>query len=603
MICSVTVLLAACSPTQKADQWHGIEHIVVIFQENHSFDNIYGGWGEVNGQKINGIAQAPSDKRIQVGADGTPLACLLVIDKNLSSPSPLPTTCVDQAHPATQGTPPNVQPVNSHFTNTPFSIDEFIPPTATTCPTAGADDEVLNGTGTPGGCTGDLVHRFYQEQYQINGGHQNRYTAGSDAAGLTMGYYDTTKLPIYEYLHSAGAPPYQVADNFFQGAYGGSFLNHQFLVAAQAPVFPNADRSGLTTGCPTGTANCDLHSVVDTNGMPKGYPYYTPDGDVHDGMLTVAADPSGTCAPSFPGAPRTPAGTLCGDYAINTIQPFTQPFKPGTDVGKRLPLLTGDNIGDAMSEKGMSWKWYAGGWDNAAGNNGHDAAHPLGPGWSAGPTNAATGACAEPAPTPNAGKPAEYAVPAPGTVFPYCPGELFQFHHQPFGYFANYADGSPGRVDHLADEMQFRLDAARPDGLPQVGFIKPYGELNEHPGYASVTTGSAHLVDLIKAVVNGPNAASTLIVVTYDEFGGQWDHVPPPGTPDNPGPHDAYGPATRIPALLISPGLKPGVLKTQLDTSSILTTIEHRFAVRPMRQSNGQPLRDTKVADLWSAFS
>jgi phospholipase C len=50
------------------------------------------------------------------------------------------------------------------------------------------------------------VHRFYQEQYQLNGGLQNRYVTGVDAVGLTTGVYDTTTLPIYRYLHGRGAP-------------------------------------------------------------------------------------------------------------------------------------------------------------------------------------------------------------------------------------------------------------------------------------------------------------------------------------------------------------------------------------------------------------
>ena len=65
-----------------------------------------------------------------------------------------------------------------------------------------APNGVLKGSGLPGGCTRDLVHRFYQEQYQLNGGRQNRYVTGSDAVGLTMGHYDTRELPIYEYLHA-----------------------------------------------------------------------------------------------------------------------------------------------------------------------------------------------------------------------------------------------------------------------------------------------------------------------------------------------------------------------------------------------------------------
>ena len=99
-----------------------------------------------------------------------------------------------------------------------------------------APNGVLKDTegALPGGCTRDLVHRFYQEQYQIDGGKQDRYTTGSDAVGLTRAATRRPQLPIYRYLHSKGAPNYVVADRFFQGAFGGSFLNHQYLIAARA---------------------------------------------------------------------------------------------------------------------------------------------------------------------------------------------------------------------------------------------------------------------------------------------------------------------------------------------------------------------------------
>jgi phospholipase C len=73
-----------------------------------------------------------------------------------------------------------------------------------------------------------------------------------------------------------------------------------------------------------------------------------------------------------------------------------------------------------------------------------------------------------------------------------------------------------------------------------------YGAENEHPGYAGEATGSDHLVDLLKAVTTGPDAKDTLVVVTYDEFGGQWDHVPrlakaaPPGRPRRLRPGDPH---------------------------------------------------------------
>ncbi len=178
-------------------------------------------------------------------------------------------------------------------------------------------------------------------------------------------------------------------------------------------MFAGADKSGQTTGCATGTANCDLHSVVDANGFPNTYPLYTPTAAVKDQQLTEATGPDGKCSPTFPGV-AAPAGTLCGDYAVNTIQPFTQPYAPGTVVGKRLPLLTSDNIGDHLSAKGVSWAWYSGGWDNAAGNNGRDVKHPLGPGWTNGPTNTATGACVAPTGVNLAS----------GAVFPNCPDAL-----------------------------------------------------------------------------------------------------------------------------------------------------------------------------------
>src|SRR3954447_21281656 len=262
-----------------------IGHIVVIYEENHSFDNLYGMW-----EGVDGLSRADAAHTLQVNQAGAPYACLLQRDVNLTSP-PLDSACTD-AHPGDLPRP-------SHFANAPFLIDQYIAPTDTTCPAPGmsAPDGVLKGSGLPGGCTRDLVHRFYQEQYQLNGGRQNRYTTGSDAVGLTQGVYDTTKLPIYAYLHQPGHPRYVIADRFFQSAFGGSFLNHQWLIAAATPTWPGAVSDGSAT---------DLHSLVDSNGMPTSYPLYTATGPVKDGALTVPC-----------GSPH--AGLLCGDFAVNTI--------------------------------------------------------------------------------------------------------------------------------------------------------------------------------------------------------------------------------------------------------------------------------------------
>ena len=498
----------------------GYRHLVVIYEENHSFDNLYGRWGKVNGQRVDGIGAATATAKRQVAQDGSAYGCLLQVDVNLTAPSPLSSRCQDSAHGVS----------DSHFGNHPFLVDRYIRPRDKTCPkpAAGAsprDGVLKNSPGAqPGGCTRDLVHRFYQEQYQLNGGEQNRYVTGSDAVGLTMGTYATRRLPIYRYLHSKDAPHYVVADRFFQAAFGGSFLNHQFLIAARAPLDTSAGASGAKT------------SVVDANGMPTTYPLYSPTRpDVVDGQLTRS------CANPATSSRRR----ACGDFAVNTVQPSSAPFAAGAQIplidDRRFP-----NIGDRLSAAGVPWNWYAGGWAAAA------AGHP---------------------------------------------GPLFQYHHQPFNYFANYAVGQPGRR-HLKDERAFRV-ALRRGTLPQVSFVKPYGAENEHPGYASEPRGSDHLVSLLRQISRSPQADSTLVVVTYDEFGGQWDHVPPPGQSSRTaGVHDAWGPGTRIPALVLSTSLRrSGVDHTTYDTTSILATIERSFELAPLTS------RDAAVHDLRHAVA
>ena len=94
----------------------GFKHLVVIYEENHSFDNLYGTWGAVNGQHVVGLADAKQVNTTQIAQNGDAYGCLLQNDVNLTSPSPLATTCVDTAHGVAA----------SAFTNDPFTIDDYI---------------------------------------------------------------------------------------------------------------------------------------------------------------------------------------------------------------------------------------------------------------------------------------------------------------------------------------------------------------------------------------------------------------------------------------------------------------------------------------------
>src|SRR5262245_57943267 len=352
------VVASGAGAARGDDQLQKIDHFVVIYEENHSFDNLYGGWEGVNGR-----ANADAAHTTQVNQAGNAYSCLKQDDVNLTSPSPLATTCNDSTTGNTGGS------FASAFTNTPFQIDSFIPATAKTCPEPtvfGPANGILDPNGLPGGCTRDLVHRFYQEPYQLNGGAQNRYVTGSDAIGLTMGYYDTTALPLYQYLHDRGRPDYTILDDFFQGSFGGSFLNHQWLIAAASPVWNGALNDG---------SGDDLHSVVDANGMPNNYPLYvSPLGsNVKDQQLTQSCSPAAS-RPPFQRA------FACGNYAVNTTQPFVQPFSPGTAVTRRLPAIPASypTIGDELTNADVDWAWYSGGWSNATGDT-------TGPGYTNGP--------------------------------------------------------------------------------------------------------------------------------------------------------------------------------------------------------------------------
>jgi acid phosphatase len=540
----VAAVVASTASSAGSDPLRKINHIVVIYEENHSFDNLYGGWEGVNGR-----ANADAAHTLQVGQAVPHVAyqCLMQNDVNLTS-LPLSPDCTDTT---------TATPFTSHFFNQPFSIEQYIPKDARTCPQPGvfaANGLAPNPANLPGGCTKDIVHRFYQEQYQLDGGRQDLYTTGSDAVGLTQGYYNTKALPIYDYLHGGNHPHYAIADNFFQAAFGGSFLNHQWLVAAATPTWQGAPAS--------------QHSIIDSNGMPNNYPLYHATGPVLDRALTQVC-------------PSAVSGRACGDGAVNTIQPAYQPFR-GTP---QLPPQSGNTIGDELSAAGVSWAWYSGGWSNADGDVGA-------PGWTNGTV---PGVCADPDSSPN-------------PVWPYCPNKVFQFHHQPLNYYANYAPATattpaaPGRT-HLRDEQEFiqKVNSSSSQcNLDSVSFVKPIGLENEHPGYTSETRGSDHLVQLLESIRNSRCAKDTMVVVTYDEFGGQWDHVSPPGQ-GTAGPHDEWGPGTRLPTLIVSPFLRGNFVvdHTQYDTTSILATIEHRYGLPAL----GSDTRDGAVNDLSGVFT
>jgi acid phosphatase len=175
----------------------------------------------------------------------------------------------------------------------------------------------------------------------------------------------------------------------------------------------------------------------------------------------------------------------------------------------------------------------------------------------------------------------------------------FQFHHQPFNYFASMAPGTAARAEHLLDAGlagQKLIEAIDAGTLPHVVFYKPQGTLNEHPGYAEIQSGDRHIATVIGHLEKSPQWAHMVVVVTYDENGGFWDHVAPPAG-------DRWGPATRVPTIIVSPFAKHGFVDhAPYDTASILRLITARFDLptlaglaardKAIAAAHGQPLGD-----------
>jgi phospholipase C len=125
--------------------------------------------------------------------------------------------------------------------------------------------------------------------------------------------------------------------------------------------------------------------------------------------------------------------------------------------------------------------------------------------------------------------------------------------------------------------------------LPAVSWLTPPYAQSEHPP-ASMCEGENWTVQVLNALMESPEWASTAVVLTWDDFGGFYDHVAPPHV-------DLYGLGPRVPALIISPYAKPGsVDHTQYEFASVLRFIEMIFAVPPLTT------RDAAANDMLGAF-
>jgi len=468
-----------------------VKTVVVIYAENRSFNNLFANFPGLE-KPLSALQPADYQQRDR---NGKPLTQLPPIWGGLVQLGPQSIEGV---------TYEAGQQVQSGLPNAPFALK-------------GPQGEAL----PLGLVTRDLWHVFYQNQMQINGGKNDGFAAWADSGGLTMGHYADTQyhLRLWDI-----AREFVLCDNFFQGAFGGSFLNHQYLVAAAAPFYPDVS---------TSVAHFQVAKLVSDD--PLDHRLATADGSPASAM---------DGPPKFGPSALTPDG-----YAVNTMAPpywptwlrdaarpdYAEPNQPSVLVPQ-----THEHIGDKLDKKGVDWAWYAGAWQATLNEFKNSTGIPK---------------------IPN-----------------------FQYHHQPFNYFKNLGPENPQarqrrlRDGGLGDESRTnRFFADVESGrLPAVTFYKPQGNLNMHAGYADVASGDRHIAHAIKLLQQSPQWKNMVVVITFDENGGWWDHVAPPVG-------DRWGPGTRVPAVVVSPFARKGTVDhTVYDTASILRLVTRVFGLEKL---------------------
>jgi phospholipase C len=126
-----------------------------------------------------------------------------------------------------------------------------------------------------------------------------------------------------------------------------------------------------------------------------------------------------------------------------------------------------------------------------------------------------------------------------------------------------------GQLANIQDVSNF-FTAAKQGTLPAVSWIVPNGTLSEHPP-ALVSTGQSYVTSIINTIMQSPDWNSTAIFLSWDDWGGFYDHVTPPSVDEN-----GYG--LRVPGLVISPYAKQGYIDHQtLSFDAYLKFIEDDF--------------------------
>jgi acid phosphatase len=499
-----------------------IEHLIVVIGENISFDNLFGTYRPKSGATIrNLLSQGIVNRDGSPGPEFTKAAQRRAEVRDTFQVTPHIV--------GTYGELP--RPGTTHAVGLPRNVpDERFPPLLPNGPfqiTKHVDYTVP---------VGDPVHRFFQMWQQVDGGardlfvwvaetsgegSQNRSdpASGTNQGAVAMGFYNMAigDAPYFRQL----ADNYALSDNHHQPVMGGTGANFQALATGHAIAYW---KDGALVPPPQ-------NQIENPNPRPGTNNWYTQSGyaggsytkcsDANEpGVGSIRGYLASFSYPSFNDGNCEPGAY----YLVNNYNAgFTamgDPAPLGPEI-TRVPPQAQPTIAEALSAKGISWKWYSGG--RIAG----------------------------------------------GVSREYCSV------CDPLIYSSAIMKG-PLKAN-LQDNAALSRDIDDIDAMPAVAFVIPPNTESGHPASSTVSRYEEFVRKLIdKVQSNQALWAKTAILVTVDEGGGYWDSGYIQIL-------DAFGDGTRIPLIAVSPFAKKGVIDhTYTDHVSILKLIETNWRLEPL---------------------
>jgi phospholipase C len=480
-----------------------IKHVVVIFDENESFDHYFGTYpyaANTDGTPFTAKPGTPTVNGLysKITKKSGPIGPLLTDNPNLYDPQRLTNSealTSDQNHGYT---PEQLAEDNG-------KMDMFVQETQSSTPTNGCGIEYC-------------------------------------PPGIVMDYYDgNTVTGLWNY-----AQYYSMSDNNWDTSFGPSTPGAVNVTSGNTSGAEALNPAWDTTGAGTPTTSS---AVIDTSS-------------------------------------KSGLGTLYGDE-----DPYYDDCSDGNHATDgALAALTGENIGDLLNTKNVSWGWFEGGFA------------PTGTSDAPGSTQA----------LPVCGS-AHANIGGPTTLTnDYVP------HHEPFQYYASTANpahlppsslaeiGYTDQANHQYDISDFSDALAGTGGakLPAVSYLKAPAYEDAHPGYSDPLDEQTFLVNTINSIEKSKYWPSTAIVITYDDSDGWYDHQAPviingsnAGINTGTTPPSAYdtalctevavtvgtangrcGYSQRLPMVVISPYTRQNYVSSNLtDTASVVKFIEDNW--------------------------